>query len=327
MLLPAMPDHKTGKTIETNTNAKINLCWTCSSCDVECPINIATNQLRPQKVVRLANLGFIDELLSLPEIWYCLTCRRCDFVCPNLVKPSTVISYLRKEASRRMPWTMELVLRYRDLFARLQRVRWHIAAQCLTGEVESITDNQWNDWLEAPIKGFMGEISFTDPYPSKAFRSLVDSSSLASCLTCGGCSGTCPVSAGRNVFDPMWIFRMVHLGLEKEIMKHPSIWLCIACQRCTEVCSQQVKGHLIIQHLQDLALELGVVDSHFPFRWYNAQKAVYSRFTKEIDALFMDSGPEELDVYKEFLELHNSQEVNVTNSLSFASPLYNVSVK
>jgi len=320
MLALAMPDPKTGKSIETNTHAKINLCWTCSSCDLECPINIATNRLRPQKIVRLANLGFIDELLSLPEIWYCLKCRRCDFVCPNLVKPSSVMSYLRKEASRRKPLSIQQELRYRDLSARLQRVRWRVAAQCLTGKTGPITDDQWKDWLETPIMNLSSEIPFMAPYPSKALSSLIDSSSLASCLTCGGCSGTCPVSSGRGVFDPMWIFRMVHLGLEEEIMKHPSIWLCIECQRCTEVCSQQVKGHLIVQQLQNLALKHGVVDKDFLFRWNNAQKSVYSRYIKEIDALFKEPGSDELAARKRFLESHTRQQaVRKISGLSLAS--------
>ncbi len=305
MSAPAIPDPKARKTIEADTHAQMNLCWSCNSCDLECPINIATNRLRPQKIVRLANLGFIDELLSLPEIWYCLTCRRCDFVCPNLVKPSTVISYLRTEASLRKSLFVDRFLRYQELSARLQRVRWHVASQCLTGETSSISDDQWNDWLETPIKDLTKETPITDPFPSKALGSVVDTSSLSSCLTCGGCSGTCPASSGRSVFDPMWIFRMVYLGLEKEVMKHPSIWLCLACQRCSEVCGQQVKGHLIIQRLQDLALEMGLVDSHFPFRWYHAQKAIYSRYIKQIDALFMDQDSDDLAAYREPIELYS----------------------
>lgn len=318
MLAPAIPDSEARKTIEGSTHAGINLCWTCSSCDVECPINIATNRLRPQKIVHLANLGFIDELLLRPEIWYCLTCRRCDYVCSNLVKPSAVISYLRKEAVRRNFLATEMFLRYRDICTRFQRVRWHVAAQCLKGEMELITDDQWYDWLETPIKGLTSEISFDDIYSSRAFRNVVDNSSVASCFTCGGCSSACPVFSGRSVFDSLWIFRMVYLGLEEEILKSPSIWLCIACQRCTEVCSQQVKGHFIIQRLQELALEKGVVDSSFPFRWYEAQKAIYPRFIKEIDALLMDPGLDVLDKYKDHLELHFSQEAIVASGLSGA---------
>ena len=77
------PNSKLRSLIETGAQADSRLCWTCGSCDFECPVNIATGRLRPQKIVRMANLGLPLELTSLAEIWYCLTCRRCAAVCPS----------------------------------------------------------------------------------------------------------------------------------------------------------------------------------------------------------------------------------------------------
>lgn len=68
MLTYTIPDRTLRKTIESNAHAQANLCWTCSTCDSECPVYLATGRLRPQKIVRMANLGFLDDLLSLPEI-------------------------------------------------------------------------------------------------------------------------------------------------------------------------------------------------------------------------------------------------------------------
>jgi len=287
MLTCSIPDPETRKTIEISTHAESNLCWTCSTCDSECPIYLATGRLRPQKIVRMANLGFLDELLSLPEIWYCLTCKRCNYVCPNLVKPASIISFLRKEAIRRNLLSWEMVLRYRNIFSRFQRVRWHVAEQCLKGDMGSISHELWHEWLETPADGLGGEIVLlANLSPSKAFKNAADNSNIRSCFTCSECSNACPVFFERSVFDPQWIFRMVNLGMEEEILKSPSIWLCIACQRCTEACSQLVTGHLMIQRLQEFALEEGVVDTGFPFRWKKAQDAIYPLFVEEIAALF-----------------------------------------
>ena len=85
------------KSIGSGAKTNTNLCWTCGSCDPECPMNVATGRLRPQKIVRLANLGLLEELMDLPAIWYCLTCRRCSQACPNAVKPSAIIEYIRME--------------------------------------------------------------------------------------------------------------------------------------------------------------------------------------------------------------------------------------
>jgi heterodisulfide reductase subunit C len=206
-------------------------------------------------------------------------------VCPNLVKPASIISFLRKEAiaSNRLSW--EMFLRYKDFFSRFQRVRWLTAEQCLKGDLESISHEQWHDWLETPIEGPQGDILLGDLSPSKAFKSNADNSSSTACFTCGECGNACPIFFERSVFDPQWIFRMVNLGLEEEILKSPSIWLCIACQRCTEACGELVSGHLLIRRLQELALEEEMVDKGFPFRWKRAQKAIYPHFIQEINTL------------------------------------------
>ena len=138
--------------VEKATQAESTMCWTCSSCDAECPVEIATNRLRPQRVVRFANLGLVEELIVAPEIWYCLTCRRCNRVSPNLVKPETLIRYARAEAVRRGVVPLTTATAYYDLFRRFQRVRWHVASRCLQGNVAPPTDADWQRWLRTPIR-------------------------------------------------------------------------------------------------------------------------------------------------------------------------------
>jgi len=287
MMTAISPDPKLRKLIENAAHADSTLCWSCSSCDLECPVNIATSRLRPQKIVRMANLGCLDELLSLPEIWYCLTCGHCNNVCPNLVRPAALISYSRENAILRHKVSQEAILRYKDLFSRFQRVRWHTAARCLRGEVGVISERQWYDWLETPVEKSGEKISDRNLFSgSEAFRNAVGYSGTASCFTCGECGSACPVMCEQSVFDPRVIFRMVNLGLAEELLKSPSIWLCIGCERCTLACSQLVKGDVIIRHLQEMALNEGFADSDFPFRWYEAHKAIYPRLLEEIDKVF-----------------------------------------
>ena len=94
----------------------------------------------------------------------------------------------------------------------------------------------------------------------------------------------------RSVFDPRSIFRMANFGLSEELLRSPSIWLCIGCQRCTEACSQLVKGHLLIEHLQQRAIEEGFVDPRFPRRLQKADQIIYARFLDEIDGIFNAAG-------------------------------------
>ena len=281
------PDIELGKAIDVDAHAESCLCWTCSSCDLECPVNIATNRLRPQKIVRMANLGLLDELLHLPEIWYCLTCRRCDEVCPNIVKPATLIKYLRFEALRRLAVPYGTYLQYLALFSGFQRLRWHLAARCQSGQDISMMAADWRQWLGTTVQISGDKIVLADfAFVTRNIMKAADCSNLSACFTCRACSSACPVVCEGNVFDPVWIFRMVNLGLMEELLGSPSIWLCIGCKRCTETCTQSVNGHLIIRKLQDLAISEGVVDRDFPIRFQESGKALYSRFLDEIDILF-----------------------------------------
>ncbi len=280
------PSPEARKAIQEKTKANASLCWACSACDSECPVFLGSSRLRPQKVLRMANLGLLDELVALPEIWYCLACKRCTRSCPNACEPETVIGFLLKEAVRTHLYSEETLSRYRDFYKRFQRVRWRVAKQCFKGEMTSISQSQWREWLETPIEIIRENVCLSDLSPSQGFLDEAERSAAASCFNCSECTNACPICFERNVFDPQWIFRMVNLGLEKEVLKSPSIWLCITCQICTEACSQLVSGHTMIRRLQDLAVKEGIVDPGFPLRWKKAQNLLYPLFTKEIDAIF-----------------------------------------
>ncbi len=94
-------------------------------------------RLRPQKLVRMANFGMIDELLNEPSIWYCQGCRRCLQICPNTVKPSELISHIRRIALERHIFSVDTVRTYRMLFARFQRARKQAVVNCLRGKLIS----------------------------------------------------------------------------------------------------------------------------------------------------------------------------------------------
>jgi heterodisulfide reductase subunit C len=281
-----VPQPKRRRLIDAGGLADSTMCWTCSSCDSECPVEIATNRLRPQRIVRFASLGLIEELIDSPEIWYCLTCRRCNRVCPNLVKPETLIRYARVEAVRRGVVSLAAATAYYDLFRRFQRVRWHVASRCLHGNVEPPTDADWQRWLQTPIPDATAPVPFANLFKcSKSFRTAGGTAGVADCFTCGECSSACPVSGERSTFDPRFIFRMVNLGLQDELLQSPSIWLCLECGRCTDACSQLVDGCRMIASLRELALHAGVVDADFALRVRDAQKQIYVRWVDAIDKL------------------------------------------
>jgi heterodisulfide reductase subunit C len=136
----------------------------------------------------MANMGLLDELFSIPEIWYCLTCQRCLDVCPNGVKPAEVIRFIREESLRRQIVKWETLQDYEKLFGRFQRVRWHATVRCIQGELDTVTDDQWYAWLDTPV-----ELPGTKITPKASadrtvyFRQTADSN-IRLCLTCSECT-------------------------------------------------------------------------------------------------------------------------------------------
>jgi len=276
--------------LEGGAKADIRLCWTCGSCDAECPVNIATGALRPQKIVRMAALGLLEDLTCLPEIWYCARCRRCAQICPNAVKPSDLIEHIRVVTADLREIPPDILNRFSDLWRQFQRVRWHAVAACLAGdELDELPDGLWNEWLATPVPEDHRSIRRPAAYhPPEDLQLISDTHHLSACFTCGECSSACPVACERSVFDPRSLFRMVYLGLEKELLSLPSIWLCVGCRRCSDCCSQQVDGRQIVAGLQDLAVAGGVVDPNFRQRLEKAHRVLYNRFISEIDTLLHD---------------------------------------
>jgi len=261
------------------------MCWTCGTCDFECPVYISAQRLNPQKVIRMANLGMLDELLGLPDIWYCQMCKRCHKGCPNSVKPFEVIAHIRRESIQRKTVSADMLTRQQDLLSRFQRVRWRAVEVCMTGELEALSDEKWHQWLEEPIQYDPPPVKVGLKFAAQPPENSVSDASSQACYTCSECSGCCPIFSERPVFDPQYIIRMANFGLTDELIHSPSIWLCLRCELCGMACSQKVRGHKVIRDLQALALEKGAVDDGFPERLGRAERVIYLRFIEEIDQL------------------------------------------
>jgi heterodisulfide reductase subunit C len=281
------PDPKLRRQIEQAVRSESHMCWTCRSCANECPVYLATSRLQPIKIVWMANLGLLDELLRAPEIWYCQQCNRCNQICPMNVKPADLIAYIRSEVLRRKLVSHDIVGRYHELYGRFQRARWHMVHRCLREEPSLFLKTQWYRWLNTQVSSSSEKVLFKSPSSdTDRLKNSLRQFSFAACFTCGECSSACPIFYERSVFDPQWVFRMVNLGLTEELMQSPAIWLCIGCQRCTKACSQLVKGHLIIERLKKLAVSEGFVSAKFLLAWKEYQHPLYLQFLDEIDQLF-----------------------------------------
>ncbi len=270
-------------------------CYTCGICNSACPVNAATSRLRPMELVYKKRLGLLDELVALPDIWYCIDCGRCSNLCPMMVKPFSLIQNLRNEAVLRKTAGTEVPELRKRAAERLTRALWHAADSLLNGEYPDV-DKQWDTWAVTPPADKTGRIIRlpSDTMKTENFRRKIqeygmNNISLSSCLTCRECSAACPICLDPSVFDPLRIFRLVNLGFKEDVLRNPAIWMCLDCRSCSLACTQKVDGALVISRLQHAAYEEGFVDKEFPVKWQNLKSEVYGHYIEEIDQLLENS--------------------------------------
>ena len=73
----------------------------------------------------------------------------------------------------------------------------------------------------------------------KVMERLPEGGNLNLCLTCGACSSGCPAT-GLEGMDPRKFLRMAALGMDEKITRHPWVWMCSMCTRCTYVCPMNI---------------------------------------------------------------------------------------
>ena len=72
-------------------------CFQCIKCTSGCTA-LKLLELKPHEIIKLVNLGLVDELPSSDIIWTCATCLKCVQRCPQKASPYHVIMALRNLA-------------------------------------------------------------------------------------------------------------------------------------------------------------------------------------------------------------------------------------
>lgn len=70
-------------------------CYQCGKCSAGCPA-VSQMDILPNQIIRLAQLGFKDELLGSRSIWICESCFMCNARCPKGINIAEVIEALRQ---------------------------------------------------------------------------------------------------------------------------------------------------------------------------------------------------------------------------------------
>jgi quinone-modifying oxidoreductase, subunit QmoC len=75
----------------------ISACFSCGTCTASCPLS-QTDATFPRRIIRYAQLGMKDALLSSKELWTCYQCGECAETCPTQADPSEFMAATRRFA-------------------------------------------------------------------------------------------------------------------------------------------------------------------------------------------------------------------------------------
>lgn len=77
--------------------ADVSACFSCGTCSATCPMS-QTDGTFPRRIIRYAQLGMKDALLSSKELWACYQCGECSETCPTRADPSEFMAAARRYA-------------------------------------------------------------------------------------------------------------------------------------------------------------------------------------------------------------------------------------
>jgi heterodisulfide reductase subunit C len=81
--------------IEELSRQDLLACYQCGKCSAGCPMAKYMDIL-PNQMIRFAQLGMKDELLSSKAIWMCVSCLTCNTRCPKGVNIAEIIEAARQ---------------------------------------------------------------------------------------------------------------------------------------------------------------------------------------------------------------------------------------
>jgi heterodisulfide reductase subunit C len=92
-------DRRFGEHVKEESGAEIDRCYQCLTCSLGCPSAFAMDYL-PHQIVRMAQIGLRQEVLTSSTIWVCADCQTCATRCPNEVDLVGMMDVLREISLR-----------------------------------------------------------------------------------------------------------------------------------------------------------------------------------------------------------------------------------
>jgi heterodisulfide reductase subunit C len=148
------------KLVQELSEQDVKDCYQCGKCSAGCPI-AADMDLQPNQVIRLLQLGLVDDALRSRTIWLCASCETCTTRCPREVDLAAVMDALRNLALQEGIRSPErAVALFNKIFLSIVKRYGRLFEMELIGMFNTCTLKFFKDITKAPKLLIRGRLGF-----------------------------------------------------------------------------------------------------------------------------------------------------------------------
>lgn len=103
--------------IVKESGVRVERCYQCGKCTAGCPVAFAMDRV-PREIMRLLQMGLVDEALKSKTIWLCASCDTCSTRCPREVDIARIMETLRIMAKKKGYVTEKKLNLFHELFLK-----------------------------------------------------------------------------------------------------------------------------------------------------------------------------------------------------------------
>ena len=90
---------------------------------------------------------------------------------------------------------------------------------------------------------------------------------LEVCSRCGACYHICPSCLNLEGYDPRAVIKDILAGTYEKWLNHKSIWQCLECHHCLEICFQHYGFENAMAAMRTVASKKGLATSQVKRGW------------------------------------------------------------